>query len=409
VSARRFAAALAIAALLAPAAAFADDKTRAAEHFARAQSAETREDWRGAIAEYEAAYALSPHPSVLYNMALAYERLQEFRAAARQFLRYLDKAPSADDREEVLARVRALRLRPSQVSFDSRPPGARIVVDGVERGRAPLTLTLDSGSTYRVVAEDAGRRSPVQTVAPEYGDRLAVTLELNSQPGFLLVDSNVAGAEVALDGVPIGRTPLSVPVAAGPHRVAIRLAGYRPVERRVDVPAQGSEQVRAALEPLAGGPPPPFASPEPPDSHFLLATSYGFHPGSGDDLRYALSLGYRFGFAEASALLGTFGGFTGVGGELRVFLVKSRLRPYLRGGALYGTTGSDGSTTAIEGGAGILWSMQPPGRVSFSLDYFVEISAQYRIEDETVMPETDEEEDEIRVPLVFGIAFRLGG
>jgi tetratricopeptide (TPR) repeat protein len=397
-------------------AARADDrKMRAAEHFARAQAAEARKDWRAAIVEYEAAYDLSPHPSVLYNMALDYERLEEYRSAARHYLRYLDQDPGAGDREEVLARVGAMRLRPSRASFASRPTGARILIDGVERGRAPLALELRSGATYRVMAADGARRSRVQEVSPEYGDPIALTLDLLSEPGLLTVETNVPGAEVRLDGALVGRTPLSAPVPAGEHRLDIQLAGYRAVARQVSVPPQGSEQVRAALAPVDGGAPPPFAAAGQgeagPGRGFLFDVSYGFLAGRQGEYRYAVGVGYRpSSLFELSAQAGSFGGFGGVGGEARLFLARTRLRPYLRAAGQYGT---GGGAVAVEGGGGLQWGMPSLGGAApLGLEYFIDVSAQRRLDDAepAAGDATDGEDDPhaIRVPVLFGIAMRFG-
>src|SRR6185295_4571701 len=77
----------------------------AAEHFALAVSAEKRQDWQAAIDEYAKAYAIKPHPSVLYNIARNYERLEDWGDAAEYFKRYLAASPDADDRAKVEQRI----------------------------------------------------------------------------------------------------------------------------------------------------------------------------------------------------------------------------------------------------------------------------------------------------------------
>jgi hypothetical protein len=169
----------------------ADEATRrAAEHFALAESAERREDWATAIAEYKRAHALHPHPSVLYNIARACERIGDWSEAVHHYERYLDEGGDPADRPAVEARIAELRDRAEAARPD---PGA-------------------------------GR-------------------------GTLIVRTSVDGAEVTVDGAPAGRTPVLLEVAAGDRRIGIRLAGYAPVDRVVHVPSGGTEEIRHPLEP----------------------------------------------------------------------------------------------------------------------------------------------------------------
>lgn len=54
-------------------------------------------------------------------------------------------------------------------------------------------------------------------------------------PATLIVVSDPAGAEVELDGAAAGQTPLERSTTAGPHRLAVRLAGHAAVERDVEL------------------------------------------------------------------------------------------------------------------------------------------------------------------------------
>ncbi len=60
---------------------------------------------------------------------------------------------------------------------------------------------------------------------------------------LLIVTTTPPGAEASVDGVDLGTTPLAThAVAAGPHTVALRRAGFAPVERQVAIdPKHGAE------------------------------------------------------------------------------------------------------------------------------------------------------------------------
>src|SRR5687767_10419734 len=104
---------LLVAAAAAPAVARDSKTEKAAEHFALAEQAERRKDWEAAILEYKQAYALKPHPDVLYNIAKNYERLEDWGNAAEYYQRYLDESPDAADRQKTEARIAALRKKAS--------------------------------------------------------------------------------------------------------------------------------------------------------------------------------------------------------------------------------------------------------------------------------------------------------
>jgi hypothetical protein len=356
------------------------DRTRAAEHFALAQSAEARKDWRAAIAEYEEAYRLAPHPSVLFNIAVDYERLGEKRTAVRYFLRYVDGSPEADDRQTTLRRIEGLRRAPSTVQFTANPEGATIVVDGEEFGTAPLTLTLEAGS-HKVQASHDGRRSMARQIVLEYGEPMAIQIDLFALPGLLKVDADRPGAEVRIDGQVVGVTPYAGAVPSGEHQVVITLAGFLPAERQVTVPHQGSAQIRATLEPIPGVAVVEPARPKAGDK-FLLGTAYGFTAGSEEGVRYSFDLGYRTAGdrLELTGLLGYFGTTlgAGVGLSARAYLGTGRMRPYLRGGVL---RGAGEVTMAFEAGAGLLVTgdpREPHASAAFGVEYFLEIAYQFR-------------------------------
>jgi hypothetical protein len=159
----------------------ADERRDAAGiHFSAAQAAERRHDWKTAIEEYENAYKLAPHPSVLFNMANAHEHLRHYREAGELFERYLHDAPDADDRQQVEKRIEKLRQHSSKVTV-SYPPGATLVIDGEHRGRIPTSLELPAG-TYHVHAERGPSTSQIQIVNLAYGDPAELAFEIVDQP-----------------------------------------------------------------------------------------------------------------------------------------------------------------------------------------------------------------------------------
>jgi tetratricopeptide (TPR) repeat protein len=86
----------------------AGDRAKAASHFKQGQLYFKDADYDRALAEYEAAYALSPEPLLIFNIALCHDRAQRPEKALENFRRYLDLAPNgqvADEAREDVARL----------------------------------------------------------------------------------------------------------------------------------------------------------------------------------------------------------------------------------------------------------------------------------------------------------------
>ncbi|MEZ4403730.1 MAG: PEGA domain-containing protein [Kofleriaceae bacterium] len=326
--------AFAAAALAAPVPAQAqsdDARAEAGAAFKRAVAAEARADWRGAIREYEAAYQLSPHPDVLFNIAADYAQLRELRTAATYYQRYLDAKPTASDRAKVEALLAELRARPATLTVTARPAGATIIVDGEPRGRAPRAVIVPGG-THQVVAEVDGARAS-RVVIVEYGEAQAIELAVVAGTGTLAVTANAPGASVTIDGTYVGTAPWTGPVAAGPHTVVLAAKGFTTVERQVEVPADGSAQIRGAMGR-------PLEAPEPEaatlggklagiSGGIYLGTAVlgGFSAGTrGQSGRYDATIGIDYGAAAVAWTL-----------RLRGYLLTGPIRPYAVAAVTYGS------------------------------------------------------------------------
>lgn len=75
--------------------------------------------------------------------------------------------------------------------------------------------------------------------------------QMQSRLFLLTIEVSVEGAEVLVDGISRGRSPLDAPIrlGLGSHRVEARLDGYSPATLEVSAPAPGSRTIR--LEPEA--------------------------------------------------------------------------------------------------------------------------------------------------------------
>lgn len=101
----------------------------------------------------------------------------------------------------------------------------------------------------------------------------APTTIVAAQPTTVLKSfaSDPAGAEVLLDGMMIGRTPLqwSLPFGETPHKVEFRLAGHKPA--LVETTAVAADAVVAKLERAEASPKPGPKTPPPTNNDIILA------------------------------------------------------------------------------------------------------------------------------------------
>lgn len=130
----------------------------------------------------------------------------------------------------------------------------RIKVDGEDRGVAPVKITGLAEGSHVVEATREGYSSAEETVELKKGQLKTVKLTLNELPpvrrtGALRVVSKVRGAQVLIDGVLQGKTPLlRHQLDPGPHFVTVRKQGFHEVIKTAEVKAGQITEVRVALE-----------------------------------------------------------------------------------------------------------------------------------------------------------------
>lgn len=104
----------------------------AGKHFAAGADAFRRGDYATAGREFDAAYALAPHPNPIWNAAQAWERMQDLARAANRYSVYLDVAPEgAADREGAVTALARLSPKLARLSIHVRGDAdSGVQVDG---------------------------------------------------------------------------------------------------------------------------------------------------------------------------------------------------------------------------------------------------------------------------------------
>jgi hypothetical protein len=125
-----------------------------------------------------------------------------------------------------------------ELVLTSRPEGARVKIDGEERGVTPLTVRLDAGA-YVVEVQTGTAEPRVIPVQIRAGVQTAQYVELQgvALTGSLAIRSEPSGARITIDGRARGTTPMTVSdLAPGDHTVVLE-AGGRKVQQAVRIEA----------------------------------------------------------------------------------------------------------------------------------------------------------------------------
>jgi tetratricopeptide (TPR) repeat protein len=102
----------------------AQDFEAAGKHFGAAQDAFGKKHYRQAATEFEAAYAITHDPVLLYNIAESYEKSGDGQKAAASYQSYLKEQPEAQDKAEVQRRIRTIEARHFKLADQSAPDEA---------------------------------------------------------------------------------------------------------------------------------------------------------------------------------------------------------------------------------------------------------------------------------------------
>jgi hypothetical protein len=232
------------------------DASEAARHFDRGYLLAQQGSLETAIAEFKQAYALSPHPSVLYNLGQAYAASGRAVEAVQTLRKYLEQAdPKLDPerRAQALALVDYQGQRIGTLELAVEPAGAEITLDGEPLGKAPLAspVQLTAGSHGLTVAH-AGYTP--RSVRVEIVGKANTTTELRLEPSGaatrLTITCTVPDVQVSGEGIATTRLERGgeLVVATPPAELRFMRVGFVPVQRAV--PADTSLPIDCGLSEL---------------------------------------------------------------------------------------------------------------------------------------------------------------
>jgi hypothetical protein len=183
--------------------------------------------------------------------------VQVGREGFKTFSQWIDVGPAQGVSVPVLLEREAPRTGAVLVVGDS--PGARILIDGEQKGSTPQLIEgIPEGEhVVEIVPQQPDGETFRQNVRIIAGERITLNPSLVKVPvkGSLRVFTNVKGALVTVDGAPVGEAPVTVEnLAPGEHLVEATASEHQDASGVVTVEAGRQAMLQLRLTPVAKAP-----------------------------------------------------------------------------------------------------------------------------------------------------------
>ncbi len=155
---------------------------------------------------------------------------------------------------------RILRGKPGTLHLVSVPEGARFYVNGESHGKGPVTLTGLKPGSYDVRVELDGFGTESRTLSIANGESVREEFKLSNVMGRLEVRTSPVGAQLILDGRPVGITKSVDPAAetsdvfaienllTGEHTLVVRKDGFAETVRHPKIKSSKTSQWNVRLK-----------------------------------------------------------------------------------------------------------------------------------------------------------------
>lgn len=162
------------------------EQAEADRHFKSGVTLYKEAKFAEALAEFERAYEIAPHPLVLYNIAGCHRELSNYAESVKYSRRFLEEGKGVVSKARLSAaqtELDSVLARIARVTVTVALEGAELMVDGISLGTFPLDmpLILPPGE-HRIVARAEGYRDAERSMRLASGDELEVSLMMAERP-----------------------------------------------------------------------------------------------------------------------------------------------------------------------------------------------------------------------------------
>ncbi len=214
-------------------------------------------DYAGAQIKFQAAYAASKDPRLLWNVASCQKQNRHYADAIETIKLYVAEGATvltAKEKDEAAATLKLLEPFTIALTVEVNETGASLEIDDRVVGKTPLTapVMVDLGQ-HKVRVHKDGFRDYVATTS--FGgnpkQNVVVKLEKEIHEGHLSLQVP-PGASIFIDGQPVtttgGAEAQDVKLLSGGHTLRVTMPGMRVYEREVVVKDNENRVVEVLLE-----------------------------------------------------------------------------------------------------------------------------------------------------------------
>lgn len=153
-------------------------------------------------------------------------------------------------------RILPITLEPTTglLLLSSDPVGCEVSAGGITLGKTPLLVTTLTAGTHKLSVTTPGYQTQEVEITLEGRTPLKKHLQLLSDSGTLIVNSEPAGAAVLINGINRGTTPCRVErIPGGVVQLGLQIEGCEPHTREITLAAGEVQELTINLQPLPAG------------------------------------------------------------------------------------------------------------------------------------------------------------
>ena len=149
--------------------------------------------------------------------------------------------------------------QPGSIEFSAVPDGTSVIVNNAYKGMTPLTVSNLSPGTYNITLSHFRYAALSVPVIVRAGTVSEVNATLIAQTGSLFVNTTPAGAQLTLDGITTGMSPVMLPdIIQGSHLLNVSKEGFVTQSIPVQISTNQTTTVDIVLLPSGGNAMPGF-------------------------------------------------------------------------------------------------------------------------------------------------------
>jgi len=188
--------------------------------------------------------------SVIGDMA---QLLSGMEDASREIVRKIAVGSPIPFQKDIGEQFQGLEIFYGSVDIVTDPPGANIIIDGVERGLTPMTIDSLVTGSHRMFLVYPGYETLQKGIKSEEGKTITISEVLLPKTGSLTLITKPTGANVYINNVLKGKTPFNVSdILVKDYIVMLALKDYETVTRRLTVQYNEDITHNFSLDPLPG-------------------------------------------------------------------------------------------------------------------------------------------------------------